>query len=179
MADKNERAQLGEQAEGDPMIARPTQADSNDLNAGDEGVDDSRSNLARGSRMSRKAGFKTAGGDNSNQDSAESSADDETDGKKTDSKETDPNESGARDASSMRGTRTSGDSGEFEGQGGQKDGDYENAQGTGYTNDRTGQLQDDGSLSGSDHSTGDKSAGDKSTGDNKRVGGQTAQNPRK
>jgi hypothetical protein len=63
---------------------------------------------------------------------------------------------------------------EFTGRGGQKEGESEEAEGTGYTNDRSEQLQEDDSLSGSQGkhgTTGNRQGQD-------RVGGQTAQNPR-
>ena len=68
-----------------------------------------------------------------------------------------------------RSEQSESDSSSFEGQGGQKEGDFDNAQGTGYTNDRSGQLQEDGSLSGTQGRHGKTGS---------RQGGQTAQNPR-
>ncbi|HSL70217.1 MAG TPA: hypothetical protein VK864_08230 [Longimicrobiales bacterium] len=68
---------------------------------------------------------------------------------------------------------------EFEGQGGQKEGARGREQGTGYTRDRSGQLQDDDSLSGSQGRHGKSGSRQGSgTSDSERVGGQTAQNPR-
>ena len=173
MADQNDRAQLGEQTEDEGMVARPSQSDSNDSNAGDEGIDDSRGSAPRGSRISRKSGIKTSSAGGNREESEESSSRPQSDRNESDGNESDRNQADGNDPdlndADMRGAGSSGDSGEFAGQGGQKDGNYDNAQGTGYTNDHTGQLQDDGSLSGADGGTDDS----------KRVGGQTAQNPRK
>ena len=85
---------------------------------------------------------------------------------------------------------TAGDEGiddvtEFSGRGGQKGGSPpQEREGTGYTNDRSGQLQEDDSLSGSQgrHGTTGNRQGSKrgrsGTSDSERVGGETAQNPR-
>ena len=85
---------------------------------------------------------------------------------------------------------TAGDEGiddatEFSGRGGQKGGSpRQEREGTGYTNDRSGQLQEDDSLSGSQgrHGTTGNRQGSKrgrsGTSDSERVGGETAQNPR-
>ena len=85
---------------------------------------------------------------------------------------------------------TAGDEGiddvtEFTGRGGQKGGSMrEEREGTGYTNDRSGQLQEDDSLTGSQgrHGTTGNRQGSKrgrsGTSDSERVGGETAQNPR-
>lgn len=123
---RNERAELGEQmsagnrdmnenVESERMVARPSESGRDDLNAGDEGIDESSRRPRNNSRINRNA-------------------------------------------------RSS-----FKGQGAQKEGDTRHAQGTGYTNDPSEQLQEDGDESGSQGRHGHSGS---------RQGGQTAQNPR-
>jgi len=77
---------------------------------------------------------------------------------------------------------TSAEPGSFSGRGAQRGGNMREAEGTGYTGDRSGQLQDDSSLGGSQgrHGKGGSRHGKPGTGtsDAERQGGQTAQNPR-
>ncbi|MEX2283138.1 MAG: hypothetical protein WEE89_11705 [Gemmatimonadota bacterium] len=96
----------------------------------------------------------------------------------------DISERSTRNPGSSR-TQNSEDVTEFSGRGGQKGGSpNREQQGTGYTNDRSGQLQEDDSLSGSQSRHGTSGNGQGSnqgrsgTSDSERVGGQTAQNPR-
>ena len=64
---------------------------------------------------------------------------------------------------------------QFTGRGGQKEGSFDSAEGTGYTADRKGQLQEDDPKSGTQGRHG--KTGNRQ-GEPDRVGGQTAQNPR-
>ena len=158
MADRMDRAELGEQSTSDrasmdrgrnseesmtaggrdwsmeeDVAARPRSEESiEDTRSGDEGIDDSQSQRVSGGR----------------------------------------------------GEASSGNSEDFSGQGAQKGGSPRNAEGTGYTDDRSSQLQEDGSLSGSQGRHG-RSGSRQGVGrvtrissDRGRVGGQTAQNPR-
>lgn len=74
------------------------------------------------------------------------------------------------------------ESGSFAGRGAQSGRPERQAEGTGYTRDRSGQLQDDDSLSGSQgrHGRSGSRHGKSGSGtsDSERQGGQTAQNPR-
>ncbi len=94
---------------------------------------------------------------------------------------------GIDDESTMSGSEreenTDENVSEFSGRGGQKGGSpARKREGTGYTNDRSGQLQDDDSLGGSQGNQGTtgnrQGKGRSGTSNNERVGGQTAQNPR-
>jgi hypothetical protein len=162
----NDRARLGEQSgrrnnesvESEEMVARPNQAENEeDLSEGDEGIDD-----AAPMRGSEREGVEREDGSERSTRSNRST----------------------RSTGSSR-TQNTDDVTEFSGRGGQKGGSpNREQQGTGYTNDRSGQLQEDDSLSGTQGRHGKSgnrqgsNQGRSGTSDSERVGGQTAQNPR-
>lgn len=163
----NDRARLGEQSgrssnrsiESEEMVARPNQdRNQEDLTAGDEGIEDV--SIMRGSE-------REDGSDSTSEKSRSATSNRST-----------------RNHRSSRNVNPE-DRSEFSGRGGQKGGSpNREREGTGYTNDRSGQLQEDGSLSGSQGrhgTTGNRQGSNPSgsgTSNNDRVGGETAQNPR-
>lgn len=189
MAERNDRARLGEQQTDrsrnndltedslsqDSMsanpredvegvqprrVARSTEAmEATDRTTGDEGIDDAnvtQRSSNRSTRISRKSGMR-ASSNRQNERSPD-----------------------LREGSTVRrGQNPRKTSESFEGQGAQKEGNLREAQGTGYTNDRSGQLQEDDSLKGTLGRHGRSGSRQGSgTSDSERVGGQTAQNPR-
>lgn len=169
MPDRKERAQLGEQV--------------SDLNSTEEGreledrsasshpsPDRSEERVARES-TERNAEDSRSGDEGIDDTSLTRSA---TSGQGSSARENARKRDVRRDSSvrrdSARGSQT-----EFTGRGGQKESESEQAEGTGYTDDRSGQLQEDNSLSGTQGRHG--TTGSRQGQDN-RSGGQTAQNPR-
>ncbi len=125
--------------------------------------------------ISRDVSDRNAGDEGLDQDMSASSLNDERSETKSRSRKTNVRSDDVRDAGSIEREHTErSSSGGFQGQGGQKGGNRGSEEGTGYTSDRTGQLQDEDSRS-ADESVSDKRQGKSRT---DRVGGQTAQNPR-
>jgi hypothetical protein len=174
-ARNNDRARLGEQdgrsgesVESEEIVARPSQAENEeDLTAGDEGIDESEFESESESEEMR---------------GTERESEDE----RSRSRSMGPNRSRPSSRPNQEDSRVGSES-EFSGRGGQKGGSVREGQGTGYTNDRTGQLQEDDSLSGTQGRQGQSGSrqgssprkGSSGLSDSERVGGQTAQNPRK
>lgn len=183
-----------------------------DTTAGDEGIDES--NFAGGDKGSQRGGSRGTersasssqqrSGSSSEEHSGSSSSERTSSsgtqslpGKAASGREREADQGAHRMAgnqpgtieqagASVRGRELPGEDA-FAGQGGQKGGApaKELREGTGYTSDRRGQLQEDDSLGGSQGRHGRSGSrhgmsGNPQTGtsEKERVGGQTAQNPR-
>jgi hypothetical protein len=159
MADRMDRAELGEQSTSDRASMEQGRKSEESMSAGGRNWNMEEDISAR-PRSEESIEEDTRSGDEGIDDSQ------------------------TRRASGGRGEASSVNSEDFSGQGAQKGGSPGQAEGTGYTDDRSSQLQEDGSLSGSQGRHG-RSGGRHGVGrvtrtnsDRGRVGGQTAQNPR-
>jgi hypothetical protein len=167
MPDRMDRAQLGEQV---------SDRDSSDRNrTSEEGLSaDTRS--GRNSSMEEVSPRETVTDENEDLSAGDEGIDDANVRRSASERGSSPRRDSRSSDVRERGEDSLESEAEFTGRGGQKEGSFRSAEGTGYTGDRSGQLQEDNSLSGTQGRHG--KSGNRH-GDTDRVGGQTAQNPRR
>lgn len=168
MPDRKDRAQLGEQVSERNSTEQGDTSEENRSANSRQNPDRGKDRVARDS-TDRSAEDSLSGDEGIDEPSITRSASESS------TRQNSRNRDVREDSSLRPGSAQSPKTG-FTGRGGQKEAESEEAEGTGYTGDRSGQLQDDGSLSGSQRRPG-KTGNDQSHHDN-RTGGQTAQNPR-
>jgi hypothetical protein len=178
MPDRMDRAQLGEQVSDRDSSGRMSEesmtADPRSDRTSEEGLTaDPR--RGRDSNMEEISPRESASEENEDLSAGDEGIDDANVRRSASERSTSTRrDSRSRDVRE-RGEDSVESEAQFTGRGGQKEGSFREAEGTGYTADRKRQLQEDDSKSGTQGRHG--KMGNRH-GDADRVGGQTAQNPR-